>query len=318
MTQTAAINNFLISDSLDFYIQGLLASCENYYSLRQFERIEGIVDILENLPLTKAQRESVVCYRALVYNWRKLPEKAKSLLESIADNSGRALIFLGTLNLNSLNLDEARRCYYTATKIAPEFTLEASHNIAVVESVDGNHKGSLRELERLLPQALSVKASQPIVYLDHLNSLAVELGEAGRIQEAGVVSKIVLASPYAFAYPEWRETGQDLALRGYRSRSSVPIIQTFPGNISYMPEREPSATPAHPAIFGPAGVRSIEKWKEEKMVKESNGNDDKNLDEMNDKDLFMEIMRLASQDSNTSKKLRKMVDALKKIASEKD
>ena len=316
MTQTAVINSFFISDSLSWYIQGLLASCENYYSLRQFERIEGIVAILENLPLTKAQQENVVCYRALVYNWRNLPEKAKSVLESIADNSGEALLFLGTLNFNSFNLNEARRYYREAARLSPKLTLEVSHNIAVIESIEGNHKGSLRELERLLPLALSMKASQPTVYLDHLNSLAVELCEAGRIQEAGVVSKIVLASPYAFAYPEWRETGQDLALRGYKSRSSVRIIQTIHRNLAYMPEREPSVTSTHPKIFGPAPVRSIKEWKEEKMVKEPNG-DDENIEDMDEKDLFLKLVEVSTQNGITRKELYEIVKHALKVTSKK-
>jgi tetratricopeptide (TPR) repeat protein len=308
MIQTAVTNSFLISDSLDWYIQGLLASCESYYTLRQFERIEGIVDILENLPITEAQQESVVYYRALVYNWRKLPEEAKSVLEPIANSSIRAMLFLGTLHCNTLQFDEARRYYREGLKLSPN-ELQAYQALAILESLDGNHKGSLRELEKLLPLALSVRASQPTVYLDHLNSLAVEFGEVGRIQEAGVVSQIVLASPLAFAYPEWRETGQDLALRGYKSRSSVRVIQTFPGNIVQMPEREPSDTPVL-SDSGPADVLSLEKWIEEKMVKEPNGdnNDDvENVDEMDEKDLLATLIQLAANEDVDTEKLRDVV-----------
>src|ERR1051325_7115648 len=159
MTQTAVTKSFLISDSLDWYIRGLLASCENYYSLRQFERIEGIVDILGNLPLTKAQQENVICYRALVYNWRKLPEKAKNLLESIADSSEKARLFLGTSYLNALELGEAKRFYCECIESSPVISLQAQQALAVVESLNGNHKGSLKELERLLPFARSIGRS---------------------------------------------------------------------------------------------------------------------------------------------------------------
>jgi tetratricopeptide (TPR) repeat protein len=311
MTQTAARNIFLISDSLGWYIQGLLATCENYYSLRQFERIEGVVDILENLPLTKAQQESVLCYRALVYNWRKLFEKAKSILEPIADNSGRALYLLGTLNFNSLKLDEARRYYREAAELSPQLTLEAFRNIAIIESIDGNHKGSLRELERLLPLALSVRASQPTLCLDHYNSLAVELCEAGRIQEAGVVSRIVLASPYAFAYPEWRETGNDIALKGYKSRSAVPVIHSFvdSNNLVRLP------VPGHrsrPIPTKRGKVLSYKDWKEKK-AKESISEE---FDRMSDKDLVIKIFELAAEDGMTWRKLRRVVDYIIKVHSE--
>ena len=52
--------------------------------------------------------------------------------------------------------------------------------------------------------------SQPHLYFVYLNSLAVELGEAGRKYEARNIIRHVIASPFAFAYPEWRETGEDL------------------------------------------------------------------------------------------------------------
>jgi hypothetical protein len=51
-----------------------------------------------------------------------------------------------------------------------------------------------------------MRSSQPHVYYDYMNSFAVELCEVGRLEEAKNVSLIVLASPFAPAYPEWRET----------------------------------------------------------------------------------------------------------------
>jgi hypothetical protein len=48
--------------------------------------------------------------------------------------------------------------------------------------------------------------------------------QIGRIEEARNIIRIPLASPYAAAYPEWRETGDEIALRGWRpSRSLVSI-----------------------------------------------------------------------------------------------
>jgi tetratricopeptide (TPR) repeat protein len=313
MIQTAVTSNFLISDSLGWYIQGLLASCENYYTLRQFERIEAILETLEYLPLTQSQRERFLCYKAFVCKKKGHTDQARHLLEGVADRSVRAMLFLGTLHCKALRFDEARRYYREALKISPN-ELQAHQALAIVESLDGNHKGSLRELERLLPLALSVKVSQPTVYLDHLNSLAVELGEVGRIQEAGCVSQIVLASPYAFAYPEWRETGQDLALRGYRSRSSVRILQTFPGNVLPMPLREPSATSAHTAIFGDAPVVSLKEWKENKMVKEPNGNDDEtNPDKMSEQDMVLKLIQMVTTGEGDEKKIRELLKSALKI-----
>src|ERR1051325_4080194 len=71
----------------------------------------------------------------------------------------------------------------------------------------------------------------PKVYYDYLNSYTVELTEAGRLEEAQNICRVILASPYAFAYPEWRETEQDLVLRGYKSRSSVSVTQQPLSNV---------------------------------------------------------------------------------------
>ena len=64
------------------------------------------------------------------------------------------------------------------------------------------------------------------VYYDYLDNLAVELCEVGRLEEARNISQIVLASPFAPAYPEWSETSDEIAGRGRRaSRSVVAFTQ---------------------------------------------------------------------------------------------
>lgn len=296
----------------------LVAEAETAQGFRQAQRLENLGTALIHLPI--AEYQHIGQYYLAWCDYRKGINTERTLW-NLVENSrtyrGKALISIATMEVDQGDLTFALKHCTEAMKYSdsPSTLLQAARSVAVVTGLEGSHRYALKRLETIFPLA---KYVAPKFYYQYLNSYAVELGHAGRIEEAQNVCRITLASPYINAYPEWRETGQDLALRGYRSRSSAPVIQSFPGNILPMPQREPSDTSAHPAIFGPAGVRSLQKWKEEKMVKESNGDDDKNLDEMNDKDLFMEIMRVASQDFITSKKLRKMVDAIKKIASEKD
>jgi hypothetical protein len=66
----------------------------------------------------------------------------------------------------------------------------------------------------------------------------------------------------------------------------------------------------------PARVLDYINWKK-KMGKEPNG-DQKNDDEMDDRDVFMEIMRLSSQPGMTSKKLWQILEAVRKVTSEPD
>jgi hypothetical protein len=162
---------------------------------------------------------------------------------------------------------------------------------AVVKAKEGYHKQALKDLETLLPL---IRYADTVGYYVYLNSYAVELAEVGRIEEAQNVCQIVLASPYVFAYPEYRETGAEIARRGYKSRSSVPIIQSFLEpekiqNVLYMPKPRPASDP--PIKQRRGRLFSLEKWKEDEMVK-SNGDED--LDNLTDKDLVIKILHMSS------------------------
>ncbi|HEY3136596.1 MAG TPA: hypothetical protein VGL29_11270 [Blastocatellia bacterium] len=95
----------------------------------------------------------------------------------------------------------------------------------MINGLEGNHRGAVALLETLFPLACSVRASQPHLYYDYLNSLAVELCEVERLEEARNVSKVVLASPFAPAYPEWQETREEIELKARRASRWVVAIQ---------------------------------------------------------------------------------------------
>ncbi|HSF24288.1 MAG TPA: hypothetical protein VLE20_08690 [Blastocatellia bacterium] len=98
---------------------------------------------------------------------------------------------------------------------------------AVIRSMEGDHQGALSDLEQMLPLARVVRSVQPYAYYDYLNTLAVEMCAVGRLEEAKNVSEIALASPFAPAYPEWRETHQEIELTGLgASRSTVGVSKT--------------------------------------------------------------------------------------------
>jgi len=127
-----------------------------------------------------------------------------------------------------LNVEASRAAAYQDL-YDPQTFLTSQRNIAVLTSIDGDHRGALSDLENLFPLARAVGRWQPYLLYEHLNSLAVELCEVGRLEEAWNVSRIVLASPFAPAYPEWRETREEIELRGWRpSRSTVAVTQIAP------------------------------------------------------------------------------------------
>jgi len=134
-----------------------------------------------------------------------------------------------------------------------------------------------------------IKYTPPHIYFDLLNSYAVELGEVGRIYEARNISEIVIHSPFAFAYPEWQDTANDL--RGLnRSFVAFKSSRYIPHNVLPMPVREHEVTQESK----PARVMSLQKWKE-KMVK-----DKKDEPEVKDiKNMLMWIMNAYTDDETS-------------------
>ena len=85
--------------------------------------------------------------------------------------------------------------------------------------MEGNHQHAVKDLESTLPLIQHAPAH---IHFDILNSYAVELGEAGRIQEAKNVSRITIASPFAPYYSEWQSTFSEIRSKR-RSCSNVSI-----------------------------------------------------------------------------------------------
>ncbi len=171
--------------------------------------------------------------------------KARRLLESIVEKAtpeyrARALQCIGATYFESGQPDEALPFYVTAGKIAADCDLmtavESQKMIAVVRSIHGDHKQALALLENLFPLVRALGKYYPTTYYDFLNSLAVELGEVGRINEAKAACSIALASPFAPAYPEWTETRDELDAK---RTSATPSVVAF----SQAPEAKPAPKP---------------------------------------------------------------------------
>jgi hypothetical protein len=110
----------------------------------------------------------------------------------------------------------------------------------------------------------------PHVYYDYLNSLAAELANNGRLTEARNASRIVLASPFTRAYPEWRETYDEISVKLPHSSRSVVAWSQLPARDTADPRKvlplrmsvalERHGT--HPVTDRPAPVISLSDWRE--------------------------------------------------------
>jgi len=211
----------------------LVALADHAYGLRQIDTVEKARDFLLNLPLG-AEYESIGrYYQALCIYQRGSSADARVLLEQMAETlpirfREKARLAISVICYESGDLQSFSMLNLEASRVAvssdwrdPRTFVTAQHNLAVLKSVDGDHRGALADFERLFPLARALGRWRPYLYYDYVNSLAVELMEVGRLEEARNAAKIVLASPFAGAFPQWRETSDDIELRGRRACPSV-------------------------------------------------------------------------------------------------
>jgi tetratricopeptide (TPR) repeat protein len=325
----------------------LVALVRHAYALRQMRAVEVTSQLLLNLPLGKEYENVGRYYQALCIYRRGQFGEARILLEQIAGElplrfRGKALLAAATTNYESgdlkscflLNVEASRAAAYQDS-YDPQTVVTSQRNLAVLKSLDGDHRGALADLERLFPLARALGRWQPYLYYEHLNSISVELMEAGRLEEARNASRIALASPFAPAYPEWRETREEIELRGRRASRSIvafdqkaseaeafvrpglpsdssetvsirPVCQL--GNVVSLPGREPdrrdSADPAE-TIPGDqersARVFSLEEHKKKKMSEKPNDepkakHTQEELNKMTTSELLVAIMNRISND----------------------
>lgn len=126
----------------------------------------------------------------------------------------------------------------------PLTNYQCQKEIAIIQSIEGNHKGSFAFFEGASQIARYLGKYYPALWPNHVNSLAVELGELGQIEEALNASQFALASTFVSAYPEWPETRQELKLRGCRaSRSFVATTKICrEDNLVRLPVVSPGAS----------------------------------------------------------------------------
>ncbi len=111
--------------------------------------------------------------------------------------------------------DSQTEFYWLKESLKAHPLIEGYRGIAVLKSREGFHTSALKDLENLIPL---IKHVEPLEYCDFLNSYAVELNEAGRLDEAENVSRITIASPFAPYYPEWRSTYSEIRSKRKRPR----------------------------------------------------------------------------------------------------
>lgn len=265
--------------------QRLIVVADRAYAMRRMETVEHVCHVLMNLPMSHRYESIWQYYAGLCLVRQKQFDNARKLFEYVvekapAQHRTKAIMSLGSVYFYNGDFQtalpiyiEAGKCAVSGNVLDPFAALTTNRMIAVLKSIDGNHRGALDDLEKLFPLAASVSRWNGPLFCDFLNSYSVELTEVGRLEEAANVMRLVLASPYANAYPEWRETGEEIERRGYRlPRSKVVFTKQIPepDNLLFLPERAEESDSTHNPFQQSAIVFNFHKWKN-KMGKKSNG-----------------------------------------------
>ncbi|HMG33179.1 MAG TPA: hypothetical protein VKM94_04505 [Blastocatellia bacterium] len=194
---------------------------ERAYNERDLTRLRESTRILESLP-TAATQDAGLYYRGLALTRERQIAEARPLLESVADCThsvfrARALQTLGVISHLNGDLDgaaklqiEALRAANSRERLDLQTPLMAQLNICAIRSIHGDHAGAMRGLESLAPVVQSISKTFPFYFYLYQNALAVELAELGRFEEALRASSVAISSPFAVAYPEWRETREEI------------------------------------------------------------------------------------------------------------
>jgi tetratricopeptide (TPR) repeat protein len=260
MSRDTDKNLFIVSSMPRFY-QQLFSGIGSYQELgnriigqikaahafRQIERVRELSRLLLNTPIREYQ---VIGQYYLYWCGYRNNEYDIASLETIIDHAqtykAQALLSRGALEYDHGRNHEALYFFTEALKAHPSGSeyIGISIAIAVAKAADGFHRVALNDLEKLLP---IIKHAEPRLYFDFLNSYAVELGEIGRKQEARNISRVVLASPFIHAYPEWQETAQELK-EPSRASISVPQIEREPVEVEIKetPHASAEAKPIKP------------------------------------------------------------------------
>ena len=228
----------------------LVTLVEHNYLHRRLEVVESISQALINLPLPGSFKQVGQYYLTMCIKYQGRLDEAQKQFEALADTiphryKSRAIISLAGIASEKGDFKSGLPLYVEASRVAgieglndPSVKIIAQRMIAVIKSIDGDHKGALADLNNMFPLVRAVSMQEPYLFYEHLNSLAVELAEAGRLEEARRASETALRSPYAHAYPQWRETRDEIRMKSQRaSRSFVVNVQlpVVADNVVHLP-----------------------------------------------------------------------------------
>ena len=218
----------------------LISVAAHALDLHQTEIVEQISEVLINAQPGREYQDIGRYYQAMCMLRRGEPSSARTILEPLAESQAsplryraQALKAIGATYYESSDYNEALRFYLQAIHAASpqhgrdlETATISQWMIAIIRGIHGDNKGALTALQRLSSPVRLVASDHPCLFYSYANSLAVEYGELGRIEEAQNASRIALASPFANIYSEFGDTSKDISQKARRASRSVVAISS--------------------------------------------------------------------------------------------
>lgn len=265
MVNRTKTNLLIIShlhDACSQQVQRLIQIADAAAELRQPDLLLEASSTLYKL----GQDEASHFYLALANRRRTGQETpSRAILSDLAERAGnlwraKALTTLGTLDFHKGNHREATDYYAQARRLSPDplTFLHTQAMTAQIAGLEGDHRTAVRILSQTLPLA----SSKGIHGLNHRNSLAVELNELGRVEEARYYLEPCLSSPYRIYYPEWADTATEVYSPS-RHRIYIPPAQ--PDKIARVD--------THPMRALMSKITELDKWRDAKKPAEPSPED---------------------------------------------
>jgi hypothetical protein len=292
----------------------LIRLAEQANAFRQLDQVKELAGLVIGLPIKDYQHVGQYYLALSIHrNGKGDIETAQRILEGIVGEihssyKAKAILLLAAVSARKGDYDS--ELYYFTESLKAKGSIDtiitAQRGIAVSKARGGCNDQALKDIESFIP---FLRYSNPNTYYDCLNSYAVELGESGRKDEARNVSRIVLASPFIQAYPEWQETARDLR---EPARSSVFIDSppAAPQNVVFMPAVEQLQSSAE--SDSPARVLNMQEWMKQ-MGKGKKGNEENSSEELSPKHMIYKIISFYVNKDTTDAQRYELWEAAQKI-----
>jgi tetratricopeptide (TPR) repeat protein len=156
------INTF---EGIDQLAERLATIARQAYLAREMSAVKYASQLMVALPASKKLKSIALYYEALCSKQQGDVEGAQKSFEQVVQEAipqykARALQNVGAIYHNQGEIVEALPFYLAAEKIAAGCDLvtlaETQRMIAVVRSINGDHKGAIDDLEKLLPLVRAV------------------------------------------------------------------------------------------------------------------------------------------------------------------